>query len=181
MGKSRTPAPPDLNGLEQAALHYLERYSNSAAGLRRVLRRRVHKAARLGQGQVEDGNALIETVIGRLAKSGMLNDGRYAEFRAASLARRGGSLSIIRRDLRARGVAAELIEAAVDALKRETGGGTNDETDLAAALALAKRRRLGPFRSPGVRATYRMRDLAALGRAGFAYEIAKRAIDGEGE
>jgi regulatory protein len=78
-------------------------------------------------------------------------------------------------------VAAELIEAAVDALKRETGGGTNDETDLAAALALAKRRRLGPFRAPSVRAAYRMRDLAALGRAGFAYEIAKRAIDGDGE
>jgi regulatory protein len=67
----------------------------------------------------------------------------------------------------------------VAALKRETGGGTNDETDLAAALALAKRRRLGPFRSPGVRAANRMRDLAALGRAGFAYDIARQVIDGD--
>jgi regulatory protein len=181
MGKSRAALPPDLSSLEQAALHYLERYANSAAGLRRVLRRRVQKAARLGQGEAKDGNALIETVLGRLAKSGLLDDGRYAEFRAASLARRGGSLSIIRRDLRARGVAAELIEAAVAALKRETGGGTSDETDLAAALALAKRRRLGPFRSPGVRAANRMRDLAALGRAGFAYDIARQVIDGEPE
>jgi regulatory protein len=187
MGKSRAGgAKLDENGLEQAALHYLERYSSSAAGLRRVLRRRIRRAARLagneeGQTDIAAGDAMIETVLTRLVRTGLLDDARYAEFRAGSLARRGGSLYVIRRDLKIRGIAAPLIEAALAALKRETGAESNDETDLAAALALAKRRRMGPFRLASVRAAYRMRDLAALGRAGFAFEIAKRVIDGEAE
>jgi regulatory protein len=187
MGKSRAAgAPLDENGLEQAALHYLERYTSSVAGLRRVLRRRIRRAARLtggeeGAANIAAGDAMIEMVVARLTRTGLLDDGRYAEFRAGSLARRGGSLYVIRRDLMTRGVAAAQIDAALAALKRETGVETNDETDLAAALALAKRRRLGPFRAASVRAANRMRDLATLGRAGFAFEIAKRVIDGEAE
>jgi len=187
MGKSRAGgAKLDENGLEQAALRYLERYSSSVAGLRRVLRRRIRRAARMSEGDekrsdVAAGDAMIETVLRRMTKSGLLDDARYAEFRAGSLSRRGGSLYVIRRDLMTRGVASPLIDAALEALKRETGAESSDETDLAAALALAKRRRLGPFRAPTVRAALRMRDLAALGRAGFAFEIAKKVIDGEAE
>src|SRR5271154_5303183 len=98
MGKSRAAgATLDENGLEQAAIHYLERYSSSVAGLRRVLRRRIRRAARLsggeeGQSNIAAGDAMIETVIARLIRTGLLDDGRYAEFRAGSLARRGGSL-----------------------------------------------------------------------------------------
>jgi regulatory protein len=51
------------------------------------------------------------------------------------------------------------------------------ETDLRAALRFAKRRRLGPFRTPKERATRRERDLAALGRAGFSYEVARAVVD----
>ena len=181
MGKSRTPAPPDEATLEQAALKYLERYSSSLAGLRRVLRRRVRRAARAGQGDVAAGDAMIETVLGGLVQTGLVDDGKYAEFRAASLSRRGASLATIRNDLRARGVAGPLIEAALAALKHELGSESNDETDRAAALNLARRRRLGPFRAPTVRKAYRDRDLAAMGRAGFAYDIARAVIDGEPE
>lgn len=189
MGKSRAAGPPDEKTLEAAALHYLERYSSSMAGLRRVLRRRVRRAARFAQagegggksGLVAAGDAMIESVLGRLSKTGLLDDGRYAEFRAGSLARRGASLSAIRNDLRMRGVAAPLIEAALAALKREIGSETNDETDRVAALALARRRHLGPFRGAAARAAHRNRDLATLGRAGFAFEIARTVIDGEPE
>ena len=185
MGKTRAIAPPDEKTLEAAAIHYLERYSSSLAGLRRVLRRRIRRAARfaegegVGQGLVAAGDAMVESVLGRLTQTGLVDDGRYAEFRAGSLARRGASLSAIRNDLRRRGVAAPLIEAALAALKREIGSETNDETDRVAALALARRRHLGPFRSPAARAAHRNRDLATLGRAGFAFEIARAVIDGD--
>ncbi len=122
MGKSQASGPPDEKNLEQAALRYLERYSSSLAGLRRVLRRRIRRAARVGLGEVAAGDALVEAVLGRLTQSGLLDDARYAEFRAASLARRGASLSAIRHDLRVRGVAPPLVEAALAALKQEIGG-----------------------------------------------------------
>ena len=48
-----------------------------------------------------------------------------------------------------------------------------------AARAYAKRRRLGPYRRPDLRAAHRDRDLAALARAGFAYGLARRVIDME--
>ncbi|MCH8002677.1 MAG: RecX family transcriptional regulator, partial [Proteobacteria bacterium] len=47
----------------------------------------------------------------------------------------------------------------------------------AAALAYARRRRLGPYRSPQARAAMREKDLAALGRRGFGYELARRVIE----
>jgi len=184
MGKTRTarlPASPlSEAALEQAALRYLERYASSAAGLRRVLRRRVRRLARTGSDEAEAGDRRIEAVLRGLLDAGLLDDSRYAEARAASQARRGASLFAIRRDLAARGVAVPLIDAALAALKRDAGG-TGDAADAAAALALARRRRLGPFRSAATRAAFRLRDLAVLGRAGFAFGIARRVVDGEPE
>ncbi|MGH6947427.1 MAG: regulatory protein RecX, partial [Kiloniellales bacterium] len=51
------------------------------------------------------------------------------------------------------------------------------EPELKAALAFARRRRLGPYRAEPDRAGRRERDLAALARQGFAYELARRVID----
>ena len=178
-GNKATPAPPDRNSLEQQALRYLERYASSAARLRQVLRRSLQRAARRGGGEIEGGEAMVDAVIAKLVRVGLLDDARYAEFRAASLARRGGSLYVIRRDLIARGVAKAQIEAALEALKRDSGTESNDEADIEAALALARRRRLGPFRISGARAANRDRDLATLGRAGFGYEVARAVIDRE--
>ena len=53
------------------------------------------------------------------------------------------------------------------------------DPDLAAALAFARRRRLGPFRPQGERAARRLKDLAALARQGFAADLARRIVDAE--
>jgi regulatory protein len=53
------------------------------------------------------------------------------------------------------------------------------EPDLAAALTFARRRRLGPYRSAANRVEHRERDLAALGRQGFPYEVARRVIEAD--
>ena len=55
----------------------------------------------------------------------------------------------------------------------------SDEPDLIAALIFARRWRLGPYRAQSTRADRRTRDLAALGRQGFAYDVARRIIDAE--
>jgi regulatory protein len=61
----------------------------------------------------------------------------------------------------------------MDALAEETGG----DPALAAALALARRRRLGPWRPPAARAARRDKDLAILARAGFPRGLATRIVD----
>ncbi len=163
-------APADL---EAAALRYLERYASSAENLRRVLMRRITRAERLGMIERADGRARVNTVVERLVERRLLDDRAYAEGRARSLSRQGRSRSRIGQALAAKGVEVEAIGAALESLAEE------GETDLAAAVRFAKKRKLGPFRVGRDRKERRDRDLAALGRAGFGYDIARRVIDAD--
>ena len=63
-------------------------------------------------------------------------------------------------------------EVMADAISRD------DAAEREAAWALARRRRLGPFR-PAERASSRQRDLAAMARAGFGFGLARSVIDGD--
>jgi len=125
-----------------------------------------------------EGAGWVESLVSRYQASGLLDDAVYAEAKAASLRRRGLSGRAIRERLAARGVAAGTATAALARTDRDGGAETADLADRAAAWALARRRRLGPFRPPGQRELHRTRDLAVLGRAGFPYETARRVIDG---
>jgi regulatory protein len=117
--------------------------------------------------------ALVDDIVARFVRSGMVDDRVYAEGRAAALFRRGTAPRAIRAALGAKGVAAPTIEAVLGTL----GNGGNPE--LVAATALARRRRLGPFRPAETRAGRRNKDLAALARAGFGYDVARRVIDAD--
>jgi regulatory protein len=44
-------------------------------------------------------------------------------------------------------------------------------------MALARRRRLGPYRLTEARKDHRLRDLATMARAGFAYDVARKVVD----
>ena len=183
-GQSRKPPSPPLTAdrLERAALHYLERFSASAASLRRVLARRVERSAREHGTDPAEGAGWIEALIGRYRESGLLNDAVYAEAKANSLRRRGASARSIREKLAAKGVESEIAVAALSRADQDGGHGDGgDSADEDAARALARRRRLGPFRPAAARAEHRARDLAALGRAGFSYETARRVVDGNSE
>jgi regulatory protein len=155
--------------LQRAAMAYLERYASSAENLRRVLRRKVETRCRLRGEDPAELQGAIDDVVARSIRSGLVDDTRYAESRVASLRRRGGSRRAIQAKLSAKGVGRETIAAALE---------SEPEDELAAAHALARRRRLGPYR-PGERAPFREKDLAALARGGFSFGVARRVIDGE--
>jgi regulatory protein len=157
--------------LERAALRYLERYASSRENLRRVLLRRVAKAARDDPDAAAAGRALVETLVERYVQAGLLDDARYAEAKAAGLARAGASRYRIRGKLMQKDVAAERIDDALAALASRGEG-----SELFAACALIRRRRLGPYRKSGDRAAHRNKDLAALSRAGFALGLARRLL-----
>ena len=155
--------------LQRAAMSYLERYASSAENLRRVLRRKVDKRCRLRGENPAEFHEMIDEVVAKSLKIGLIDDTRYAEARVATLRRRGGSARAIQAKLSAKGVDRNTIAAALE-------GEEGDEEQ--AARAFARRRKLGPFR-PGERAPYRDKDLAAMARAGFRFDVARGIIEGE--
>lgn len=167
----RSPRRATASHLENAALHYLERFSSSSANLRRVLLRKVARSARAHGTDPAEGARLVEAIIARYLQSGLLDDAAYAAQKATSLRRRGASSYGIRGKLAAKGVEAGLIDAALETLDDQAEAG-----DLAAACALVRRRRLGPYRPVEGRAAYRRKDLAALARAGFSLDVARRVL-----
>lgn len=168
----KPPKKATARHLDNVALWYLQRFAASAGSLRRVLMRRVEKSARAHDTDREEGAAFVEDIIARFLRSGLLDDRVYAEGRALSLHRRGVSTRGIRARLAAKGVDAEDIDAALAGLRDEM-----DDPDLAAAIAYARRRRIGPYRTRGDRDELKERDLAALARQGFGYDIARRVIE----
>ena len=121
--------------LQRAALAYLERYASSAENLRRVLRRKVDKRCRLRGEDPAAFHEMIDEVVAKSLRSGLIDDARYAEARVATLRRRGGSARAIQAKLSAKGVDRTTIAAALE-------GEEGDEAQ--AARAFARRRKLGP-------------------------------------
>ena len=171
----RRPRRATAEHLRNWALHYLERYAASSAHLRRLMQVKLERSRAAHGAEATAGADALEALIGRLQSMGLLDDAAFARGRARALHRRGSSARAIRAALAQKGVAAETVETALAALAEEA-----EEPELAAALAYARRRRLGPYRADASqRAALRERDLAALGRRGFGYEVARRVIEAE--
>lgn len=168
----RPPKKATARHLENVALWYLQRFAASADSLRRVLMRRVEKSARAHDTDRDEGAGFVEDIIERFRASSLLDDRVYAEGRTLSLHRRGISTNGIRARLAAKGVGAGDIAAALAMLREE-----KQDPDFAAAIAYARRRRIGPYRIRDDREERRDRDLAALARQGFGYDIARRVVD----
>ncbi|MCX8505101.1 MAG: RecX family transcriptional regulator, partial [Alphaproteobacteria bacterium] len=173
---------PDLAYLERVAIWYLERYAASSAMLRRVLMRRVERAARAQLIERELGQSLVDQIITKCQALGYIHDQDFAGNLAGRLARRGASQRQIEAALRARGLGADdIAEAVTHAAREAEAKGENPE--FAAAQALARRRHLGPYRTapfsddPSERAKQRTRDFSVLARAGHSSAIARQVLD----
>lgn len=87
----------------------------------RALRSRDRTVAELAVRLERDGVGEEERtdVLDRLDRAGYVDDGRFARRRATELAERGSGDELIRDDLERRGIAAELVEAAIESLEPE--------------------------------------------------------------
>jgi regulatory protein len=168
--------PPSETTLREAALAHLARYATTRAGLLRVLDRRIARWARTADPDTaasgtEAARQAARAVVARLAEAGAVDDAAFAAARGRSLVRAGRSRRAAVAHLAARGVATFDIAAALP---------EDAEAELAAALALARRRRLGPFRRDGAAPGALMHELGVLARAGFSQDIARRALAMDG-
>ena len=168
----RLPPPLTAARLERAGLDYLARFAASAAQLRRVLMRRVRRSAQAHGTDPAELAAITEALIARWIAAGVLNDAGYAEAKAVSLHRRGMPKARIAAKLHEKGVDRDVID---QVLTQDPVLGDN----RAAALALARRRRLGPYRLPELRAASYQKDLGILARAGFDRRTALIVLDAE--
>ncbi|GAB2188158.1 regulatory protein RecX [Roseibium sp. LAB1] len=164
--------PPTEDRLIKSALHYLERYATSAANLRKVLERKVLKACLSLELDPAEYSELIDRVVEKCVQTGLVNDKTYAETKTAGLRRRGGSTRKIEAQLTAKGVDRATIQTVLE---------QDERTDEEAARIFARRRRLGPYRTTPTREDRRDKDLAAMCRAGFTYDVARKVIDTDAE
>ncbi|WP_417454931.1 regulatory protein RecX [Kiloniella sp.] len=169
--KRKVPRKATAKYLGNVARFYLERYATTEVGLRRYLMRKVNLSAKEHGTIPQEGAEIIEGLISKFRDLNFLNDARYAEGRSGSLHRKGMSLRAIRQDLSLKGVPEDLANKAIDLIREESSN-----PDLEAAIAYARRRRLGPYRTDDKREERRAKDLAALGRKGFSFAIAERVI-----
>jgi regulatory protein len=171
---------PDAAALHDIALTYLARYAATEAGLLRMLERRIDRWVRLAPTPDADRDDVAahtaaakqaaREVVARLAAAGAVSDAAFAESRVRSLVRAGRSRRAIGAHLAAKGVRPET--------QRSVLPENAAEAELAAALVLARRRRVGPFRTGAPPdAAGRRRELAIFARAGFAQSVAARALD----
>jgi regulatory protein len=181
-GSGVVPPPPDETALRDAALNHLARYATTRAGLRRVLERRISRWARRAA-EILDADEIaaheasakqaVQSVVERLAASGVVNDQEFAAARARSLARSGHSRRGVAAHLAAKGVGVETLRSVLH---------DDEEAELGAAVMLARRRRIGPFRTgdaPDLQ--QRQREQAVLARAGFSRAVALKALAMEPE
>ena len=172
----RVARPITAKYLQNAAAFYLERYPSSAEGLRRVLNRRVAKAKMLDAPIMDNVQQAIEVVVAKFVDAGVIDDKAFAQTKARSLHRRGTSSRLTRQKLKMAGVDGDTLDEAMEGLDIELDV-TPAQREQRAAAALARRRRLGPYRLAEDRKDHRVKDLATMARAGFAYDVAKKVID----
>lgn len=178
MEKKRPRQPKRISRqyLENAALYYLQRYATSAENLRRVLARKVKRSCAFHKLPEDEFHPMIEDLIKRYLSSGLLNDKGFAEARAATLRRQGKSRRAIEAKLQVKGLSKADIALAL------SKAGDDDAAELTAALAHAKKKKLGRFRTRPLKDPKdAQKEMAAMARAGFSYEVARKALEYAGE
>jgi regulatory protein len=168
---TKAAKPLDRATIEERALAYLNRFDASAARLRRVLEQFVRRRAKELDVDATPFIAMVQETIARYERSGLLDDRRFSESIARSLVERGASRQAIKAKLHGRGVPASVIDEVIGELARAGG------SELDAAKALVRKRKLGAMRPVEDRKAHFRKDLGILARAGFGFDTARAALN----
>ncbi len=156
--------------LKNIALYYLKRFESSVANLRQVLQRRVNDYAYQNKDfDKHEAFAWIEELLEEFQRYGYLDDKRYCEMKVKSYVNAGKSPRYIQGKMREKGIGEDIVADILDGQEYDT---------FEAALKLARKKRIGPFcTDENARKERRAKDIAALCRAGFDYDVVVRVLD----
>lgn len=164
---------PDEARLREAAMAHLAKFATTEAGLARVLGNRVRRWARAAEAEGQDvaqplaeGLAAAQRVAAAMVSLGAVDDAGFAEARARRLARSGRSRRAMAAHLASKGIDSEDAQAAI----------AQAPPEAEAALALCRKRRIGPFARAEADAALSKKWLGMLARAGFGREVAEAAL-----
>lgn len=150
------------------ALLYLTRFESSEQKLRQMLLHRIRKQAVNEAEQFPCVNQWIENVVRQMVSLGYVNNERYAETQIRVLCQQGRSEAFIRKKLARDGISVSILNRFLKA---------NDMlSEVDRAVLWLKRQRKGGYRSATDNKAV-PKDLAALGRQGFSYAVANKALE----
>lgn len=158
----RPPKPLDETSLRDLALHYLGRFASTRAKLVQYLQRKLRERGWAGA-EPPDLVALAD----RCAELGYVDDAAYAAMKGGSLLRRGYGARRVEQALTVAGVA--------EADRGEVRAAGKDQA-VTAALAFAKRKRIGAFADHPADHDKRRKQLQAFIRAGHDFALARRIV-----
>jgi regulatory protein len=183
--KKRTPRPPprplDAERLQELALAYVARFATTAAKLETYLSRKLRergwnagkdRGEDLGEDAGEQSGAPdswpdLQAISARFVEMGYIDDEAYARSRSGGLLRRGYGPRRVSQDLYAAGIDEQIRShlAPGEAAIRK------------AALALARKRRFGPFASEEPDRDRKQKQIAAMLRAGHGFDTVKAIMN----
>lgn len=161
-GERRQPRPLDKARLDELALAYVARFATSAAKLDGYLKRKLRE-----RGWDGEGAPPVAATVARYVELGYVDDEAFARARSGSLLRRGYGSRRIGQALHADGIDQDLREQVRAPLAEQRQ----------AALACARKRRLGPFGAPPADRSAREKQIAAMLRAGHPLDSARYLVD----
>lgn len=163
MREKRPPRPLGQARLEEMALAYVARFATSAAKLESYLKRKLRERGWEGERPPDVG-----ALVARYVELGYIDDETYARAKAGGLLRRGYGPRRVSQALGAAGIAEDIRES-VQASEAE---------ERRAALALARKRRFGPFAAQAAAdRAMREKQIAAMLRAGHALDSARELVN----
>ena len=170
--KKSAPKLPTKARLRNVALYYLDRFESSEENLRSVLKRRIDKYAFFDKAYNPTlAYQWAEEVIAECLKQNFVNDTRYVEFKVNSYLNAGKSRRYIEQKLKQKGIDENVVAQFFD---------DDNYSELETALNFARKKKIGRFRiDESARLENRQKDLAALVRAGFDYDVAKTVLEDE--
>lgn len=163
--------------LHNAGLYYLGRFAASRARFRIVMIRKVRKSCAFHTDQNPVAcEAMVDALIRKFETAGLLGDELYTKGVVQSLRRRGKSKRHILESLKAKGIDPAL--ARHELTRHDTDFGQDPaQAERQAALAYARKKKLGPFGKHNNQES--KKDLSSMARAGFSYETARSVLDSE--
>ena len=162
----KPPRPLDGVRLEEMALAYVARFMVPAAKLEAYLARKLREC-----GWAEETPPPVAALVARFVAAGYVDDAAWARARSSSLLRRGYGGRRIEQTLAAASIAEDL--------RAQVRAGEGDARR--AALALARKRRFGPFGDGDRDRARRERQIAAMLRAGHRLDSARQLVDAASE
>ncbi len=163
MTPSRRPLTPlTAADLDRFALRYVERYATTRGRLADYLKRKLRERGWNGEAPPD-----LAALAQRMADLGYVNDLLFAESKAGAMGRRG---------LGARRVGQALRHAGIEECDLDAVAPAMEASAISSALAFARRKRIGPFAREAAERPEREKQLAAMLRAGHAFDLSRKII-----